>query len=598
VRISSLLGVFASFATLASVPVEAQTTYRVVALGPLVPGVTAVRAMNNAGQIVGDFVPPGSPSIHGFLFSYPTGILTDLGALGGAGGSSSAYGISSNGKVTGSSSTATSSVFHAFVWANGVMTDIGALPATQGVPSPQAFAVGTAVNDSGQVTGYSYTDFLHSSRPRDSAHAFLYSSGVMTDITTTFGQGYAINNAGQVVGTFLRVDGGASAGMHPFIYQNGMLTDLSPGVTSGDSELGSGGADAINDAGDVVGSLFDSSKSPAVRAFLYSNGTTTDLSQPIPPAQCCSAFDHGASINNAGQVLLQLNRALYLYSAGVTTALKSLVDPTDPLAATVDLSNGSTINDNGWILVGGGGLPTFLLIPATFTVAPASLDFGNQVVGTVSAAKTVTFTNSGTAPVPITSVTAPAPFAVTNNCAASLEPGASCTIDVTFHPTGVDTRNGTLTFNAGDQQHLIALSGTGSFSVSVTSSASSVAVNTSFTLTWSTQTADAMCTASGGSAGDQWNGSVAPSGTKTISEGASGTYTYTVSCDQSLQSAQGQAVVTITPTAAGGTGGGSSSGGSSGGGGGTIDLLSIVGLLALSGLSVARRRPPGSASHN
>jgi len=127
--------------------------------------------------------------------------------------------------------------------------------------------------------------------------------------------------------------------------------------------------------------------------------------------------------------------------------------------------------------------------------------------------------------------------------------------------------------------------------MTVTSSASSVTVGTSFTLTWSSQTADATCTASGGSAGDQWNGSVAPTGTKTISEGATGTYTYTVRCEQGGQSAQGQVVVTVTPAAAGSSDGGSSGGGSSGGGGGTIDLLSIVSLLAISSLGIARRWP-------
>ena len=569
---TSLVGVLCTFATLAAVPVEAQT-YRVVALWPLVPGITAARAMNNAGQIVGDFTPPGSRIPHAFLFSYTTGTLTDLGDLGGGG--SSGYGISNNGKVTGSASTANPGLIHAFVWANGVMTDIGALPAIPSGPAfpNQAYAVGTGINDSGQVTGYSFTNFTNP-RAQSTSHAFLYSNGVMTDIISSqpFSQGYAINNAGQVAGTLLWVSG-ASFGLHPFIYQTGMLTDLTPGVPSS-TEVGSVGADAINDAGDVVGSVADLSERQ-MRAFLYSNGTTTDL----------GAAGRGISINNTGKVLLQLNQALYLYSAGVTTALKSLVDPTDPLAATVDLSDGSTINDNGWILVGGGGVPKYLLIPATFTVAPGSLDFGNQVVGTVSAAKTVTLTNSGTAPVTITSVTAPAPWVATNNCAASLDPSASCTIDVTFHPTGVDTRNGTLTFNAGEQQHLVALSGTGTFSMTVTSSASSVTVGASFTLTWSTQTQDAVCTASGGSAGDQWNGSVAPSGSKSISEGAAGTYTYTVSCTQGTQSAQGQAVVTVTPAPA-------SSGSSGGGGGGEIDLLSIAALLGGSGLCVARRTRP------
>ena len=561
-KITSSVRVLCSFAALVCVPVKAQT-YRAVPLGPLVPGTPTFRAMNNAGQIVGDFIPAGAPNRHAYIFSYPAGTLTDLGDLGG--GFSSAYGISNNGKVTGLSSTASPTVTHAFVWANGVLTDIGTDPSA-------GASVGFAINDSGQVTGaFKITD-SPSVRKR---HAFLYSNGVMTDLATgqPYSQGNALNNAGDVAGDF-----GAYGGTHPFIYQSGVLMDLNPGLPFGGGNAGAGRAFAINDAGDVVGSLFTPNLK-AVHAFLYSDGMT-DLDLPPPPGQCCGSYDQAVSINNPGQILLRLNDVDYLYAGGVRTRLDSLIDPTAPLTGRIDPVNPIAINDNGWIL-GGDGKRAYLLIPQTLKLAPTLLDFGNQVIGTVSAAKTVTLTNSGTAGVPITSVTAPAPFVATNNCAASLDPSASCTIDVTFHPTGVDTRNGTLTINEGGQEHLVALSGTGTFSVTVTSSASSVAVGASFTLTWSTQTQDATCQASGGSAADQWNGSLAPSGSKSISEGATGTYTYTVRCDQGT-SAQGQAVVTVTPAPASS---------SSSGGGGEIDLLSIAALLGVSGLCVARRQP-------
>jgi hypothetical protein len=103
-------------------------------------------------------------------------------------------------------------------------------------------------------------------------------------------------------------------------------------------------------------------------------------------------------------------------------------------------------------------------------LSPNSLTFGNQVVGTTSAAQTVTVTNTGTAPLTINSIavtgTNASDFAQTNNCPTgsnTLAIGASCNVNVTFDPGAAGSRsaNLTLTDNANDSPQTAALSGTG-----------------------------------------------------------------------------------------------------------------------------------------
>ncbi len=103
-------------------------------------------------------------------------------------------------------------------------------------------------------------------------------------------------------------------------------------------------------------------------------------------------------------------------------------------------------------------------------LSPTSLSFGNQNVGTTSAAQTVTLTNNGTSALTITSIgvtgTNAADFAQTNTCPLSpstLAAGANCTISVTFTPTATGTRTASLSVadNASGSPQTVALSGTG-----------------------------------------------------------------------------------------------------------------------------------------
>jgi hypothetical protein len=78
-------------------------------------------------------------------------------------------------------------------------------------------------------------------------------------------------------------------------------------------------------------------------------------------------------------------------------------------------------------------------------VVPDSLRFGNQNVGTTSAAQTVTLSNIGAGPLIVSSIAITSDFGETDNCGSSLPVGQQCTINVTFMPSVAGIRIGALT---------------------------------------------------------------------------------------------------------------------------------------------------------
>jgi hypothetical protein len=106
------------------------------------------------------------------------------------------------------------------------------------------------------------------------------------------------------------------------------------------------------------------------------------------------------------------------------------------------------------------------------SVTPTSLSFGNQAAGSTSAAKTVTFKNSGGGVLNVTSITTTDDFGQTNNCPANLASLASCTISVTFSPRTVGSHSGALIVsdNAATSPQQVSLGGTGTAPVTVSPS--------------------------------------------------------------------------------------------------------------------------------
>jgi hypothetical protein len=114
--------------------------------------------------------------------------------------------------------------------------------------------------------------------------------------------------------------------------------------------------------------------------------------------------------------------------------------------------------------------PQVIELSGTGTVislSPTSLNFGSQKVGTKSAPQNVTVTNTGSTTVSVTSVKITGSdskdYSETNTCGTQIDPGANCTISVTFDPTatGIRKANVQITDTGGGSPQLVPLIGTG-----------------------------------------------------------------------------------------------------------------------------------------
>jgi hypothetical protein len=182
-------------------------------------------------------------------------------------------------------------------------------------------------------------------------------------------------------------------------------------------------------------------------AQLVTVSNTGDASLSIYSITAPAPF---AQTNNCGTSL----------APGLTCTISVTFAPSSRGAVVDDLliSNSAGITGAARVSLGGTGIA-----PPNASVSPSSLTFGSQLIGTTSAAQTITLSNTGDLLLNITSIAAAAPFPQTNNCAASLAPGASCTINVTFTPTASGTISGTITISVGAPaiNQIVQISGTG-----------------------------------------------------------------------------------------------------------------------------------------
>ncbi len=97
------------------------------------------------------------------------------------------------------------------------------------------------------------------------------------------------------------------------------------------------------------------------------------------------------------------------------------------------------------------------------TLSSVSLNFGNQPVGVPSPAQTVTINNNQSVALNISGISTNGDFTQTNTCHAPVPAGGTCTVSVTFTPTVVGTRTGTLTVtdDAPNSPQTAALTGVG-----------------------------------------------------------------------------------------------------------------------------------------
>lgn len=104
------------------------------------------------------------------------------------------------------------------------------------------------------------------------------------------------------------------------------------------------------------------------------------------------------------------------------------------------------------------------------TLTPLTQDFGQEPVGITSATHTFVVSNPSPFPIAVSGAVTTGDFAiVTNNCAAVVA-GGSCQITVSFTPTTIGARTGTLSVTSGLTTLKSTLTGTGVPDIQVSSS--------------------------------------------------------------------------------------------------------------------------------
>ncbi|HEV2382043.1 MAG TPA: choice-of-anchor D domain-containing protein [Terriglobia bacterium] len=236
--------------------------------------------------------------------------------------------------------------------------------------------------------------------------------------------------------------------------------------------------------GTPTGSVTVSDNGPASPQTVSLTGTATILSVS-PLALGWGTVNLGTS--GSPQVVTLINKGTY--SVGSLSASITGTDPSDfsdttacemslsPAASctysvtfTPSVSGARTASLSISYASNAGGSPQTVALSGTggkagspaVTFTPGSLGFGNVNVGS-SSGLGLTLTNTGGSNLTVTSVTGSGDYTETNTCSASLPPGQTCSISVTFKPIVMGADNGTLTVtdNAGNSPQSVSLTGTG-----------------------------------------------------------------------------------------------------------------------------------------
>lgn len=182
--------------------------------------------------------------------------------------------------------------------------------------------------------------------------------------------------------------------------------------------------------------------SMSLTAYLVSlgfNGTVNLSSDGVQNIPGATASWSSTAVNTSGS-------SIFTLQTGTTTPAG--VYPITLIANSGNLTHTMTVS---------------ALVNTSLAIAPLTLAFSSQYVGTSSSSALVNVVNEGSSAVSITSITASGPFTETNTCGTSLAAGGTCEVMVTFTPTGSGTQTGSLKIQDADpaSPQTVSLSGVG-----------------------------------------------------------------------------------------------------------------------------------------
>jgi len=612
---------------------------------PALPGQTTPAspvAINAAGQvagsavtqvIIGGFGSTGTQS-GSVPIAYINATLTNIAALFPEYTGSTwmepglATGINAGGQVVGYYTSLNPRSIDppatiAFLYANGTSSPLPFNPPGAGALYPPSnMALG--INDSGQIIGTFATPDPNSPA-NNKFDAYIYDSGTGTWTDLGQGTGYAINASGQVTGALDVVtvagDTDTITGTYAFLYSHGTTTNLGR-LTGGKNSAGL----AINATGHVVGSS-DLMGSSTTHAFLY-NGGMNDLNTLISATDPLKPYITLTSAVGVNDSLLIVANGVdsrtsqahaYLFQApllqiapGPLSFGTQAVGGTSQFQTVTMTNIGATAITLGTISastnfsLSGAGCGTSI---APSSQCAVNVSFAPTVAGALTGALTIPAGGAGYQ-VPLSGV---APITATLSASKSTATvGMSLTITWTSSPgstcTAADSSsnpafNGSIPPN-GSKMLTETSMGTVNYGTHCTApgvpevdpvttvvwnwpavtatlgaSPTTITAGQSTTLTWNSSNATS-CTATGGGSDDNWSGAKATSGSQTVTEAvalaaSSVVLTFGITCNSTASGLSGAASAKVTEN----------SSSSSKSGGGSIDLVSIIALLGIVGLS-------------
>ncbi|MBI5675514.1 MAG: choice-of-anchor D domain-containing protein [Nitrospirae bacterium] len=160
-------------------------------------------------------------------------------------------------------------------------------------------------------------------------------------------------------------------------------------------------------------------------------------------------------------------RPVYTAALGTTSGTTRVNDPCNPAAAGFEgrLKDVTTLGlDNDGNLLYDQSDPACAVAAPIISVSPTTLSFGNQAIGTTSAAQTVTISNTGTAVLSVTSITNSntTDFILTAPATPlTINAGASQTFTVAFRPATAGAKSATISIASNGGSAAVNAAGTG-----------------------------------------------------------------------------------------------------------------------------------------